>query len=136
MHLTGKCLCGQVHYESNLPSAFMGKCYCKDCSNESGTGHITTVAVPDAGLKVMGSLSEYTKLSDGGSRLTKFFCGTCGSTLFTRPEKLPGLVVIRAGTLDDRSVIVPQLQMYVAQAPAWDQPDPTVKSFPAMATEW
>jgi len=27
--------------------------------------------------------------------------------LFTRSEKLQGLVVVRAGTLDDRSVIAP-----------------------------
>ena len=54
--------------ESDLPAAFMGKCYCLDCSNESGTGHITTVAVPDAGLKVTGTLSEYTKRSDDGFR--------------------------------------------------------------------
>ncbi|MBC7799062.1 MAG: GFA family protein [Gemmatimonadaceae bacterium] len=114
----------------------MGKCYCKDCSNESGTGHIATIAVPETGFKVTGPLSEYTKISDTGHRLTKFFCTNCGSTLFTRPEKLEGLVVIRAGTLDDRSVVQPQLQMYAAAAPAWDRPDPDVKSFPGMATEW
>lgn len=136
MHLTGKCLCGRVRYESELPTTFMGKCYCLDCSNESGTGHITTVAVPDAGLTVTGTLSEYRKTSDDGFGLTKFFCTHCGSTLFTRPEKLNGLVVIRAGTLDDRSVIEPQLQMYVSRAPAWDRPDETIKSFPEMATEW
>ena len=136
MQLSGKCLCGAVRYESALPTAFMGKCYCEDCSNESGTGHITTVAVPDAGLKVIGAFSEYTKGSDDGSRLTKFFCPQCGSTLFMRPEKLNGLAVIRAGTLDDRSVIEPQLQMYVSRAPAWDRPDPNIKSFPEMATEW
>ena len=114
----------------------MGKCYCEDCSNESGTGHITTVAAPDAGFTITGQLSHYTKTSDDGNGLTKFFCTNCGSTLFTRPEKLPGLVVIRAGTLDDRSVIEPQLQMYVSRAPAWDRPDETIKSFPEMATEW
>jgi len=114
----------------------MAECYCIDYSNESGTGHITTVAVPDAGLIVTGTLSDYTKMTDDGGKLTKFFCGTCGSTLFTRPEKLPGLVVIRAGTLDDRSSITPQLQMYVSRAPAWDRPDDSIKSFPDMATEW
>lgn len=136
MRLTGGCLCGAVRYESNLPIAFMGKCYCKDCSNESGTGHIATVAVPDAGLTVAGPTSAFTKVSDDGHALTKFFCPTCGSTLFTRPAKIAGLAVLRAGTLDDRSVVQPQLQMYVAAAPAWDRPDPTIKSFPAMATEW
>lgn len=119
-----------------LPTAFMGKCCCKDCSNESGTGQITTVAAPEAGFSVTGQLSAYTKRSDDGNGLTKLFCTNCGSTLFTRPDKLPGLVVIRDGTLDDRSVVEPQLQMYVSRAPAWDRPDETIKSFPEMATEW
>ncbi len=136
MHISGKCLCGRVTFECDADPAFMGKCYCLDCSNESGTGHITTIAVPDAAFKVQGKTSEYAKVSDDGNRLTKYFCTNCGSTLFTRPEKLKGLVVVRAGTLDDRSVIVPQLQMYVSRAPMWDRPDEAVHSFPEMATAW
>ena len=136
MHISGRCLCGRVTYSSEAPPAFMGKCYCLDCSNESGTGHIATVAVPDATFNVSGELTEYAKMSDDGHALTKYFCTTCGSTLFTRPQKLPGLVVVRAGTLDDRSVLTPQLQMYVSRAPAWDRPDPEVTSFPEMATAW
>lgn len=136
MHISGKCLCGRVTYRCDADPAFMGKCYCLDCSNESGTGHITTIAVPDAAFRVEGALSEYTKPTDDGGHLKKYFCSHCGSTLFTRPQKIQGLVVVRAGTLDDRSVVVPQLQMYVSRAPAWDQPDATVHSFPEMATEW
>ena len=136
MQLSGKCLCGTVRYRSVLPSAFMGKCYCTDCSNESGTRHITTIAVPDAGLSIEGAMSDYTKTADSGHRLTRYFCTQCGSTLFTRPEQLAGLVVIRAGALDDRSVIEPQLQIYVSRAPAWDRPDPNVTSFAEMATQW
>ena len=136
MRLIGKCLCGAVRYASDLPSVLMGKCYCLDCSNESGTGHIATVAVPDAGLTVTGAGSEWTKTSDNGHRLTKYCCTTCGSTMFTRPQKLEGIAILRAGTLDDRSVVQPQLQMYVSRAPAWDRPDPGVTSFPEMATAW
>ncbi len=136
MGISGKCLCGAVTYASEQPPVFMGKCYCLDCSNESGTGHITTIAVPEAGFRVEGALSEYAKTSDDGHQLTKFFCTRCGSTLFTRPQKLDGVVIVRAGTLDDRSVVSPQLQMYVSRAPAWDQPDETITSFPEMATAW
>ena len=136
MQISGKCLCGKVTYRCDAESAFMGKCYCLDCSNESGTGHITTIAMPDAAFDVRGAMTEYAKVSDDGHRLTKYFCTTCGSTLFTRPEKLGGLVVIRAGTLDDRSLVTPQLQMYASRAPAWDQPDEQVHSFPEMATAW
>ena len=136
MHISGRCLCGQVTYHCDADPAFMGKCYCLDCSNESGTGHITTIAVPDAAFVVTGEMTAFTKPTDDGGKLTKYFCTTCGSTLFTRPEKLAGLVVVRAGTLDDRSVVTPQLQMYVSRAPAWDRPDPAVHSFAEMATAW
>ena len=134
MLYTGKCLCGAVHYESDGPSAFMGNCYCKDCRNESGTGHITAVAVPDAGLVVTGDTASFAKRADTGQMLTKFFCPTCGSTLFTRADGLPGLAVIRAGTLDDPTVVAPQMNMYVASAPAWDKPDPAIHGFAGMAT--
>lgn len=136
MHISGKCLCGKVTYGCDADPAFMGKCYCLDCSNESGTGHIATVAMPDAAFRVQGEMTEYVKTSDDGNKLIKYFCTTCGSTLFTRPAKLQGLVVVRAGMLDDRSVLTPQLQMYVSRAPAWDRPDDALRSFPEMATAW
>ena len=129
----GKCLCGAVHYQADGPSAFMGNCYCADCQKESGAGHITAVAVPDAGMTISGLTSSYTKRADSGQSLTKFFCPVCGVTLFTRAEGLPGLALIRAGTLDDTSVVAPQVNMYVDSAPAWDRPDPIIHGFAGMA---
>src|SRR5664279_4564649 len=100
MSFTGRCLCGAVQYTSNAPAIFIGNCYCKDCQRESGTGHITAVAVPDPSLSIRGPTHDFTKHSDSGQTIRNTFCTVCGTTICTHPSGLPGLALIRAGTLD------------------------------------
>ena len=133
MSYQGHCLCGAVHYESSGPAVFMGNCYCVDCRHESGTGHITAVAVPDPTLQVQGATQSFTKPSDSGNTIRNVFCPVCGTTLYTNPSGLPGLALIRAGTLDDVSAVAPTINMYVASAPGWDKPVEGIMSFPGMA---
>lgn len=134
MAFKGHCLCGAVHYELRGPAVFMGNCYCVDCRRESGSGHITAVAIPDPTLQMRGATQDFTKPADSGQTIRNTFCPVCGTTLFTHPSALPGLALIRAGTLDDTSQVVPQVNMYVACAPAWDKPAAGLKDYPGMAT--
>ncbi len=133
MAFKGRCLCGAVAYESDGPAVFMGNCYCTDCQRESGTGHITAVAVPDPTFHLTGTTQDFTKPSDSGQTIRNTFCPVCGTTVVARPSGLSGLALIRAGTLDDSSMVVPQVSMYVACAPAWDVPAPGPVGFPGMA---
>ena len=133
MSFAGHCLCGAVQFESSGPSVFAGNCYCADCRRESGSGHITAVAVPDATLKIQGETRDFTKSSDSGQTIRNTFCPVCGTTLLTHPSGLPGLALLRAGTLDDVSVVHPQVNMYTACAPEWDQPVAGMIGFPGMA---
>ena len=134
MSFKGRCLCGAVTYESSGPSVFMGNCYCADCRCESGTGHITAVAVPDPTLVVSGPTQDYLKPADSGHAIRNTFCPVCATTLFTHPTALPGLALLRAGTLDDPTQVAPQVNMYVVSAPAWDVPAAGLQDFPGMAT--
>ncbi len=133
MAFKGHCLCGAVHYQSSGPAVFMGNCYCADCRCESGTGHITAVAVPDPTFQISGKTRDFTKSSDSGQTIRNTFCPACGTTLCTHPSGLPGLALIRAGTLEDVSEVNPQVNMYVACAPAWDKPVESIMGFPGMA---
>ena len=134
MLLKGRCLCGAVAYEANASPVFMGNCYCADCRRESGTGHITAVAVPDPTLSVKGETKDFIKPADSGESIRNTFCQICATTLFTHPSGLPGLALLRAGTLNDPSQVVPQVNMYVVCAPAWDRPAAGLQDFPGMAT--
>lgn len=133
MPFKGRCLCGAVQYASDGPAAFMGNCYCVDCRRESGAGHITAVAVPDPTLTVAGDTRQFAKAADSGGQIVNTFCPVCATTLFTRPTALPGLALLRAGTLDDASAVAPQVNMYVTRAPAWDRPAAGLHDFPEMA---
>ena len=133
MSFTGGCLCGAVRFASDGPAAFMGNCYCADCRRESGSGHITAVAVPDATLRVTGATRDFTKPSDSGGSIRNTFCPVCATTVLTHPENLPGLALLRAGALDDVSGVTPQVNMYIASAPAWDVPPAGIPGFPGMA---
>ena len=133
MSFKGHCLCGAVRYESAGPAVFMGNCYCADCRRESGSGHITAVAVPDPTLSLSGATQDFIKAADSGETIRNTFCPVCATTLLTHPSGLPGLALLRAGTLEDADQVVPQVNMYVACAPAWDKPAPGLQDFPGMA---
>ncbi len=133
MAFQGRCLCGAVRYTAAAPAVFAGNCYCSDCRRESGTGHITAVAVPSAALNVSGQTRDFIKPSDSGQSIRNSFCPVCATTLFTHPSGVPGLALLRAGTLDDPSAAEPKVNMYVASAPDWDRPAGGLADFPGMA---
>jgi hypothetical protein len=132
MPLTGGCLCGAVRYVADAEPLFSGNCYCRDCQKESGAGHLTAASVPDASLKITGTTATFSKRGASGKPFERIFCPKCGSTLFGRPQVLPGITMVRAGTLDDPAQIVPRVNVYVSSANAWDAPDPTLRSYPGM----
>ncbi len=133
MAFVGRCLCGAVSYRSDGAPVFMGNCYCVDCAHESGTGHITAVAVPETSMVVDGVTATFTKPTDSGKTIRNTFCPVCATTVFTNPAGLPGLSLIRAGTLDDPGAVAPQMNMYVVSAPDWDRPHPGLANFDGMA---
>ncbi len=134
MPFKGHCLCGAVRYVSSGAPVFMGNCYCADCRRESGSGHITAVAVPDPTLVTTGETRAFTKPAASGQTIRNTFCPVCATTLFTHPSGLPGLALIRAGTLEDSNQVAPQVNMSVACAPSWDRPASGLRDFPGMAS--
>jgi len=132
MSLSGTCLCGAVRYETSAEPVFSGHCYCADCQKETGGGHVTIAAVPDASLKITGATSTFSKLGGSGQAIERSFCPKCGSTLFSRPRVMAGMTMLRAGTLDNPSQITPRMSIYTSRAQSWDQPNANIPGFPEM----
>jgi len=98
----------------------VGSCYCLDCQKETGSGHMSFVAVPDARFTISGTPATYTRLGDSGLPVERSFCPQCGSTVFARPQALAGMTVIRTGTLDSSSGLKPTIAVYTSRAADWD----------------
>ena len=77
------------------------------------------IGVPTDALTVIGEPRTYVDQGDSGEKVRRQFCGTCGSALFSLPDALPGVVFIKAGTLDDTTDFVPTVQYYLKSKQPW-----------------
>ncbi len=130
--IVGGCACGQVRYSGNAEPAFTGVCHCTSCQKESGTAFNVVVAVPQAALTIQGSPKSYAATGDSGKPNVSKFCPNCGSTILSDPAALPGISIVRAGTLDDTSWLQPTMEIYCDSAQPWVKLGGDLKRFPKM----
>jgi hypothetical protein len=64
--------------------------------------------------------------------VTRYFCPECGSAIYSRNAAMPGLVFLRASSLDDPEVFRPQMVVYTDRAASWDRMDPALPGFARM----
>ena len=115
----GGCLCGAIRYEVDGELAPIQVCHCEDCRKAQGSAFAANVPVP----------TERFRLTTGEARLRAFesspgkerlFCSACGSPLFSRLASLPGMVRIRAGTLDRGAPVELGFHFFTeSKAPWW-----------------
>jgi hypothetical protein len=84
-----------------------------------------------ADLRILcGQVKGYTTIADSGRKITREFCPNCGAPLFTRAEKLPDSVFLKAGSLDKPELIKPNCQTWTKRAVPWAYIDEKLPSFP------
>lgn len=126
---SGSCLCGAVHYRSAADPQLVGQCHCVDCRKSSGTDHCTHVIIPVDGFAVSGEVRFYDHPADSGNIVSRGFCPQCGAPVYSKNSAMPGLVFVRASSLDDLEIAKPQMIVYASRAPSWAQLDPSVATF-------
>jgi hypothetical protein len=119
--ISGRCLCGAVTYSAAAEPMFAAVCHCRDCQRQSGGAFAVIVAVPEDALSVQGETIGIVRTvgDDHGLENHRRFCTACGSPLFNLSPKLPGVALIRAGTLDDPSWVQPQVEIWSSSAQPW-----------------
>lgn len=129
---SGGCLCGAVRYQSGSEPAVAGHCQCEDCRRTSATGHASHMAIPADAFQLEGSTTRYDKAADSGNIVSRHFCPTCGSAVYSTNSGVQGRVFVRASSLDDPEVFQPQMVVYASRAPSWDHMAPGLPAFDTM----
>jgi hypothetical protein len=128
--LTGGCACGAVRFEVTAPLVSAMYCHCTRCQRRTGTAASTNgLTEPGSFRVVQGEDRLRAWKPEGGAE--KWFCGDCGSALFSRvPGDLPAIGV-RLGALDTDPGIRPSAHQFVAYAAPWEAiPDDGLPRFP------
>ena len=129
---TGSCQCGSVKYSVPREPKLAARCHCQMCQKSTGSGVMVTAIYAADDLKLTGATKTYTYTADSGNPVTMTFCPTCSSTIHMTSPKFAGLVLVRAGTLDDSTGIAPQFAVFAKRRPAWDHAFESIPQFPEM----
>jgi hypothetical protein len=126
--LTGSCLCGAVRYAIDIPVTELRACHCVHCQKTSGAGGSVNAIVPDTAFRITGGAPKrYEALAASGRTLHRYFCGDCGSPIYSRRANKPPFVAVRIGTLDSPPPMKITANIWTRSARPWAFIDPASK---------
>ncbi|HEY9065417.1 MAG TPA: GFA family protein [Burkholderiaceae bacterium] len=141
--IQGGCRCGAVRYTlalNALPRTYA--CHCRDCQTWSGSAFSQQTFLPDAALSVTGPLAIFEMTYPSGRVSTQRMCGLCHTRIYNTNSARPGIVVVRAGTLDRSDELEVVAHIWVkrkqpwlalpAGAPAWPEGAPPAELLQAL----
>lgn len=118
--VTGGCACGAIRFGFYEPLSFRVACHCRTCQYTSGGGPAFAVGVPRDQFRVTrGHPTEFAVLAEGGSLVTRTFCGTCGTHLYAVSEQTPEVCSVKVGALDEPGAFKPRMQIWTSEAQPW-----------------
>lgn len=117
--LKGGCLCGRVRYTLKGAPMATTVCHCTHCQKVSGSAFSVNLVVRKDQVVFDGHMGSYRDTAESGNILHRRFCSNCGSSLASEPEARPGVLVLKAGTLDSHDQVRPTAQIWVRSAQPW-----------------
>jgi hypothetical protein len=114
--LTGKCLCGAVHYTVADEFTYALNCHCADCRRATGSAF-----KPFAGIerhKLAITQGADTLLIHGEQDAGDIHCGKCGSFLYSVVRN-GQFAHVTMGTLIDDPAIRPTAHIFVGSKAPW-----------------
>ena len=114
----GGCLCGAVRYSISGEPLVTAVCHCTHCQKQGGSAFSVVAVVADAQYSQTGETRVYGDRGESGKAVQRHFCGECGSPIVSLVEAMPGLTIVKAGTLDDPKALKPAQEVWCGSA--WD----------------
>ena len=114
--LNGGCFCGAVRYATDGRPFHESVCYCVDCRRVVGSVAVAWFTVPRSSFRVTAGIPATFRSSP---KVTRQFCGTCGTALTYAHDDLPDEVDVTTGSLDDPEATPPKDHLETSSRPTW-----------------
>ena len=121
MTQTGRCLCGQISYELSGDLIATAVCHCDHCQRQSGGAFSVNLIAMENQLSVSGELTTFEDRGENDDAVYVYrrFCGSCGSPIYSAMIEPAGLIAVKAGTLDDKSAVAPNVEAWCEHKQPW-----------------
>jgi hypothetical protein len=98
----GGCQCGALRYELSAQPHKIYICHCNECRKQSASAFGISLFVPREALRLIrGQPHWWSRTADSGNVLECAFCPDCGSRLWHQRPSRPGVITVKAGSLDE-----------------------------------
>jgi hypothetical protein len=114
--LTGKCLCGTVHYAVEDSFSYALNCHCSNCRRATGAAFKPFAGVESSRFAV--TLGSNSLLIFGDELAHDARCCRCGSLLYSLVRD-GQYVHVTLGTLVDEPSIRPSAHIFVGSKASW-----------------
>jgi len=116
----GGCVCGAIRYRLNGEPLTLYACHCTDCQALGGGAFRLSMPALRRTVEVtQGALERASYTPVGGAPKHGSRCAACSTWLWGEPARLPQVVILRPGTLRDRSWLDPVAHIWVSSAQPW-----------------
>ncbi len=116
--IKGSCYCGAVKYEIRGRLLMFANCHCPDCRKFTGSAFNSVLVTESEGFTVTAGEGDLKPFQSSPGK-HRYFCKTCGCHVYSRADHRPGMVFVRAGSLDDDPGIKPQSHFWVKAKAPW-----------------
>jgi hypothetical protein len=128
--LPGGCACGAVRYRLQSRPMFVHCCHCRDCQRQTGSAFVLNAIIETDRISLLsGSPHPYPQPTESGRPHDVYRCAVCGTALWSDYGRRPGLRFVRVGTLDDATLLPPDVHIFVRSKLPWIALPPGVPAF-------
>jgi hypothetical protein len=117
MH-TGSCLCGGIRFRINAALAPIQICHCSQCRKAQGTPFASNTPVDKAAFELLSG-QELLQCYEATPGKGRWFCRQCGSPIYSARASVPGVLRVRAGTLDEPVDARPAFHIFTGSRCGW-----------------
>lgn len=117
--MKGQCQCGRLSVEAEGPSPAVVMCHCLACQRRTGSPFGMLAYYPQAVVTIAGDATRFVRTADSGADFEQFFCPHCGSTVYARAGKHPGLIGVAVGAFADASYPPPVRSVWEESRHDW-----------------
>ena len=126
--ITGSCHCGLGQFKLNDNPKLTVNCHCDDCKTRNGSAFSTYMGVAEKDLLITNGenyLKKYAVENSG----EKYFCCECGSPIYNKNYRVPGLYMVFYGALSQPANFTPAFNVFCSSKHSWVNDINNIRSF-------
>jgi hypothetical protein len=116
---TARCLCGGFRVVVSGGPKAVTICHCGACQRRSGVPWTSNAFYPASDVRLEGTYKVYVRDGQEGRKIRQHFCPECGTTVYSKGEKFPGMCTVFVGAFADPAFPAPTASVFEESRHAW-----------------